>query len=270
MEKLQAALEKARLARKDEAAPEGKLPTEQDRAKRRAQSKKCDDLWAALPSFSVPEKHLHAHRVVTRAANPAAVPFDILRTKILLQMRQNNWNRVAITSPMPKAGKSTIACNLALALARQHDMRSILMDFDLREPSIADFFESTPQHDITDLLTGKVDFADQAVRFGDNLACSMSRNIATDPTRLLLADETADVLDRVEASYQPDIIICDMPSVLVNDDARAFLKNVDCALIVVRAESTRYRQFDTCEREVAELTNVLGTMLNAYKGKDTE
>ncbi len=59
-------------------------------------------------------------------------------------------------------------------------------------------------------------------------------------------------------------MIFDLPSVLVNDDTRAFLKNADCALIVIRANSTRYGQFDACEREIAEQTNVLGVVLNAY------
>ena len=268
MEKLQAALENARRARKNET---GSAPASsgQELGARRSPMDSCDALWAALPSFEVPELQLQSRRVVTRAANPAAAPFDILRTKVLLQMRQHNWKRLAITSPTPKAGKSTIACNLALGLARQHDIRSVLMDFDLRDPSVAEFFKNSPKHDITEMLTGKVDFADQAMRFGDNLACSMSNTVAADPARYLLADETAQILDQIEAAYQPDVMIFDMPAVLVNDDARAFLKNADCALIVVRAEHTRYRQFDTCEREVAELTNVLGTTLNAYKGADT-
>ena len=76
------------------------------------------------------------------------------------------------------------------------------------------------------------------------------------------------MIDRIEARYKPDVMIFDLPSVLVNDDTRAFLKNVDCALIVVRANQTRYSQFDTCEREIAEHTNVLGVVLNAYRHAD--
>jgi len=56
---------------------------------------------------------------------------------------------------------------------------------------------------------------------------------------------------------------------LVNDETRAFLRNVDCALIVIRASVTRYAQFDICEQEIAEQTNVLGTVLNAYMSSET-
>lgn len=265
MEKLQAALAKAREKRQS-GDPEATAPP---RPKPRPGSRAAvDEYWQALSSFEVSEKRLEQSRVVTRDAGPAAAPFDILRTKVLLQMRQNGWTRLAITSPMPRSGKTTTACNLALGLGRQRDLRSMLLDLDLRDPSVDEFFETTPPHSIGEMLAGRVDFADQALCFGDNVAISMAKRAETDPTRLLLSEGTTEVLDEIESTYKPDVMIFDLPSVLVNDDTRAFLKNVDCALIVIRANSTRYSQFDTCEREIAEHTNVLGVVLNAYTNKD--
>lgn len=281
MEKLQAAIEKARRDRGMEepqtaagtapraasgASPRAARPPAPAEAPRRRGQ---DDLWQALAPLNVNGKHLEKHRVVTAEAGPAATPFDILRTKVLLQMRQNGWKRLAITSPMPDSGKTTTACNLALGLGRQRDLRSILLDLDLRDPSVHEFFEHEPRNGIGRVLTGDADFADQAVRIGSNVAVSMARRPEADPTRLLLAEETAEVLDRIEATYKPDVMIFDLPSVLVNDDTRAFLKNADCALIVIRANSTRYGQFDACEREIAEQTNVLGVVLNAYMNTAT-
>jgi len=259
MEKLQAALQNARKSRGE--IGRGTAPQPGSRATAATQA---DALWAELTPFELQDAHLEAHRVVTRNAGPDATPFDILRTKVLLQMRQNGWKRLAITSPMSRSGKTTIACNLALGLGRQRDLRTILLDLDLRDSSIREFFRASPAHGIEEVLTGRIGFAEQAVRIGDNVACSMATHSETDPTRLLLAEETAEVINRIEASYQPDVMIFDLPSVLVNDETRAFLKNADCALIVVRADSTRYAQFDTCEREIAEQTNVLGVALNAY------
>lgn len=263
MEKLQAALDKARLSRKEgiadretePVAPEVREETDDSLAAR----------WHALTPFEVQDKYLIQHRVVTRAARKAATPFDILRTKALLQMRQHGWKRLAITSPMPNSGKSTMACNLALGLGRQRDLRSILFDLDLRDPSLRDFFETQPPHGISEMLTGAVSFEEQAVRYGDNVAVSMAQQAESDPTRILLAEETAEKLNAIQAAYEPDLMIFDLPSVLVNDDTRAFLKNADCALIVVRADTTTYSQLETCKREVAEHTNLLGVVLNAYR-----
>ncbi|MBE0414348.1 MAG: CpsD/CapB family tyrosine-protein kinase [Yoonia sp.] len=262
MEKLQAALDKARKTRSTPDHPPRLITSSGGGT---GQPRPQDALWQALETFTVNPRDLETHRVVTHAASEAATPFDILRTKVLLQMRQQGWKRLAITSPMPQSGKTTTACNLALGLGRQRDLRAMLFDLDLRDPSVHDFFETTPPHSIGDLLTGDVDFAQQALRIGDNVAVSMSRGPVADPTRLLLAEQTAEVLDRIEADYAPDLMIFDLPSVLVNDDTRAFLKNADCALIVIRADATHYSQFNTCEREIAEQTNVLGVVLNAYR-----
>lgn len=262
MEKLQAALDKARKAR------EGQEP-EHDRARNTVKtpkrSKDVDGLWEDLTPFDVSSDQLEDRRIHTRVAGTKATPFDILRTKVLLQMRQNDWKRIAITSPMPQSGKTTTACNLALGLGRQSDLRSIVLDLDLRDPSISDFFNVNPIHGIDEVLTGQVDFEDQAMRFGHNVAFSMATVPDADPTRVLLAEETGDVIDDIEKRFKPDIMIFDLPSMLVNDDTRAFLKNVDCALIVARANKTRYNQFDNCEKEIAQQTNVLGTILNAYR-----
>ena len=262
MEKLQAALDKARISRTS-PAQQPHIPTKSRTTQ--GQHQEQDALWQALDSFTVDPRHLETHRVVTHAASKAATPFDILRTKVLLQMRQNGWKRLAVTSPMPQSGKTTTACNLALGLGRQRDLRAMLFDLDLRDPSVHEFFEMTPPHSVGDLLSGQVEFAEQGMRIGDNIAVSMSRGPVADPTRLLLDEQTAEVLDRIEADYKPDLMIFDLPSVLVNDDTRAFLKNVDCALIVIRADATHYSQFNTCEREIGEQTNVLGVSLNAYR-----
>jgi len=259
MEKLQAALQKARESRIQQgagqkaAAPIGSGP------------QSVEDLWHALTEFEPGTKQLRQNRLVTKDAGPEAMAFDVLRTKVLLQMRQNGWRRIAITSPMPNSGKTTTACNLAMGLGRQADLRSILFDLDLRDPSAHKFFDTKPEHSLGDVLSGRVSFAEQAVRFGSNVAISMSPKLERDPAKLLFAAETAEVLDQIEATYEPDIMIFDLPSVLVNDDTRAFLKNADCALIVAWANATRYTQLDVCEREVAELTNVLGIVLNAYR-----
>ena len=98
----------------------------------------------------------------------------------------------------------------------------------------------------------------------------MAARRESDPTTVLLAEQTSHTLEAVQATYDPDIMIFDTPSILVGDNTRAFLKNVDCALIVALANNTRYGHFDACEREVAEHTNVLGVVLNAFRTKDIQ
>ncbi len=264
MEKLQAALEKARLKREGGVGTNPSQPTPQRSVRARDTGPTdVDGLWSAIPSVALRDSALSRNRIVTRSASDRATPFDILRTKILLQMQQHGWSRLAVTSPMPQCGKTTTACNLALGLGRQNNLRAMLFDMDLSSPSVHEFFELEPKQSIKQFLTGDIAFEEQALRIGENVVTSMCPAVEEDPTRILLAEHTAHVLDEVQDTYEPDIMIFDLPSVLKGDNTRAFLKNVDCALIIARAGVTRYGQFNTAEREIAEHTNVLGVVLNA-------
>lgn len=282
MEKLQAAIESARRKRagRPEAAgvpaqtpghPAAPVPAVAAAGNLAAEAPgqgdgaSLQERWAALNPVTVDHARLGQQRVLSLSASAASAPFDVLRTKILYQMQQKGWRRLAITSPLPGCGKTTTACNLALGLSRQPELRSILCDFDLRSPAVAAMLGIAEPQPIVSLLTGQRDFAQHAHRIGPNLALALSGRAEPDPTQVLMAGSTRDTLARVQESYQPDVMIFDLPSILIGDDARAFLQHVDCALIVARADQTRYGEFDSCEREVGEYTNVLGVVLNGYR-----
>ena len=276
MEKLQAAIEiarKKREAERGEPAAPVPAPAAPDAAAVPPAipdpgTPDTDALWQALPEADLDRATLVRSRILSQSASHESTPFDVLRTKILYQMRQNGWRRLAITSPLPKCGKTTAAVNLALALGRQPELRSMLFDFDLRAPAVAEKLGLDRPPSIAPLLRGERAFADHGRRIGPNLALALSGEAQTDPTRLLMADTTRDTLARIQGDYAPDIMIFDLPSILIGDDARAFLQHVDCALILARADQTRYGDFDSCEREVGEYTNVLGVVLNAYRHGD--
>lgn len=258
MEKLQKALQKAREQRGIEPII---APGSGDMADQVAAPPE-DVGWEALKEAKPDHARLVRNRIMTMKAGAQATPFDILRTKVQLMMRKNGWTRLAITSPTPGSGKTTMACNLALGMTRQQDMRTILIECDLRRPSIARMLGLSPAHDVTALFSGDVDMAEQALRVGQNLAICAAQRSAHDPTAVLLSQKTHETLARIEQELSPDLMIFDLPPILVSDDTRAFLKDVDCALIVARAEATSVSQIDACEREVAEQTNVLGIVLN--------
>ena len=185
-------------------------------------------------------------------------------------MRKNGWRRLAITSATPVCGKTTVTCNMAMGLARQSELRAVVMDLDLRNPSMATMLGLTPPRDITRLLDGDVPFSDQALRVRDSVALSLTKTRAADPTRYLLGQQTDAAIAAIEADYAPDLMIFDTAPVMVSDDTRAFLGKVDCAMIVACAERTTMKQIDTCEREIAEQTNVLGVVLNQARFMEEE
>lgn len=263
MEKLQAALARAREKREGEGGrPHRPELAARHRSRRMAQTEAVDNAWNAIQAFEPSSNRMHDSRIFASEATTEAQSFDILRTKLLLEMRRNSWTRIGITSATPNCGKSTIACNLIAGLNRQPEIRGILFDMDFRRPAISRMFGASPTASLEDVLSETVGFEEQAMRLGENTILSMTTNAVSDPGKLVNRTRTGEILDEVQATYRPDIMLFDLPPVLVSDETRAFLKLVDAAIIVAGAESSTVSQIDEVEREVAQYTNVAGIVLN--------
>jgi capsular exopolysaccharide synthesis family protein len=230
----------------------------------------AERLWQALGTFEPSAKAMERNRIVTAQAGRLGTAFDILRTKILLAMRKNGWNRLAITSPTMGGGKTTTACNLTIGFARNPDQRTILVELDLRRPSVAMLLDLPKGPDVTEMLSGDITFAEQALRYRQNVAVAAAHKASPDPTSVLTSKAIHNTLAEIETSYSPDLMIFDLPPLLVGDDTRSVLKDVDCALLVARSDVTTVAQIDTCEREIAEHTNMLGVVLNQCRDPDDE
>jgi Mrp family chromosome partitioning ATPase len=264
MERLQAALEKARAQR------EGREPASRPVVKSPAvpapgaapKPAPSAGAWEDIPIGTWDRAHLARQRVVAFGGGVEANAVDMLRTRVAHLMRQNGWKRVAVTSPDKSAGKSTTCCNLLASFSRQADRRTILCDLDLRRPALASILGHKGEEGFAAVLDGRIPFEKQAVRFNETSAVAMNYRPERNPSELILSDRTATVLAQIEKTFQPDLMIFDMPPMLVTDDTLAFLKNVDCAIIVAGAETTTIDQIDICEKEIASQTNVLGVVLN--------
>jgi capsular exopolysaccharide synthesis family protein len=264
MEKLEAALAKAREARKfSHTGIDGAAV-----APRVAKGATTAD-WSALPEVSVSLEHARQFRLAALMGGKDATPYDMLRSRTIRMMKDANWRRLAITSPNATCGKTTVSLNLALSLARQKDLRILLFDLDLRRPTLNKILGYKPPHSVHEVLEGKVPFSEAAVRYGDNLAIAMNNSASRHPAELLHSDQSRDVLAQIEAQWRPDIIIFDMSPMLASDDNVGFMANVDCALLIAAAESTTLQNIDICEKELAQLTNVLGVVLNKCRYNDS-
>ena len=224
--------------------------------------------WEALPAFSPPAGQMARHHIVTFAGGAAATPFDVLRTRLVQRMRANNWKRLAITSPTPGCGKSTLALNLAFSLARQPELRTVLGEIDLRRPSLARMLGLRMQHNFARVLDGSAPFSDHAARHGANLAVAANHASVSNAAELLQGSSVGRALARIEAVYDPAIMIFDLPPMLAGDDAMAFVRQVDCVLLLAAAGASTIKEIDNCERDLATQTNVLGVVLNKCRYMD--
>ena len=255
MERLQTAIEKARARR--QTAPE------------RAASPKVDTsaagleaMWGGLALLDTNTAKLRKNRLVAFESGPDAAPYDMLRTRILQQAQKNGWRRLAVVSPHAGCGKTTTVANLIFSFSRQRDVRCIAFDLDLRRVGLGKVFDHKSKYGMADVLERRISFTEHALRYGSNVAIGLNNGPATNPAELLQSQQTRDVLAEIETNYQPNLMIFDMPPLMSTDDNYGFLKNVDCALIMAEADQTTIEQIDMAERQVAELTNVMGVVLN--------
>lgn len=258
MDRIQAAIAQARTAREvvlsglakaDATASVEPVPQPVDR-------------WDTLTRFQPDPYHLTKNLIVTRDSGAKSAPFDVLRTRALQQMSAQGWKRLAVTSPGPGCGKSTVTMNLAFSLARQPDIRTLVIDLDLRRPMLASLLGLAARHEITAAIRGTAAPSSQIIRVGDNLAFATTRTPVHDPAELLQGRRIGDLLSRLEEEFAPDVILFDLPPIMVSDDAIAFLPNTDCALMIAAAEQSTLGQVDACEKELAAQTSVLGVVLN--------
>ena len=221
-----------------------------------------EQLWQKLPQHDVAPRRLLRNRVMTYASNAAATPFDVMRTNLLHEMRSNNWRRVAITSPGSKCGKTTISLNLAFSLARQRDIRVMVIELDMRRPAIARILGMRHNTNFASVLAVQTKVDDSIQRIGDNLAFAVPQSTTQSPAELLQSVHAAHVIDAIEQRYQPDIMIFDMPPMLVADDTIAFTDQIDCMLLVGAAETTTMDEVHRCKQDLEARTNLLGVILN--------
>ncbi len=262
MERLQKAIEKARAERDRQSNTPAAQPAKQTIIQTMPE-RPIDDAWAALEKLHLDHKQMHRNRVTAFEPGADRAPFDLLRTRILQQASHNGWQRVAIVSPHSACGKSTTAANLSFSFARHRTLRSMIFDFDFRRAGLTKLLGQQLALGMSDVLERKADFANQARRFGNNIAFGLRKVGKTvNPSELLQSSDTPVILDEISERYKPDIMLFDMPPLMASDDNFGFLQNVDCALIMVAAEKTPMSQIDVAERHVSELTNVMGIVLN--------
>lgn len=264
MEKIQSAIAKARAQRGDKENLEPVLADPQPvvQQHQQQQAMTSEAAWGALPSIDISLRRLRAQRIVTLDRGREAAEFDKLRTRMLQQMQANNWRRVAITSPGASSGKSTIVLNLAFSLSRQTQSRTIVCEMDLRKPSLRKMMRLKTDRDFTEVINGNAPFEDHALLLKPNLAVGMVQSPVATPAELLQDARLAKSLDDIEAKYDPTVMMFDMPPFQVSDDMMAFADKVDCVMIVAAAEKTKMPELDACEREISNVTNVLGIVLN--------
>jgi capsular exopolysaccharide synthesis family protein len=193
----------------------------------------------ALPYFGDKQETSQIGRLVALSPRSiAAESIRTLRTALHFGLAGREVKAIVVTSPSPGDGKSTVASNLAIALA-QADQRVLLIDADLRKPTQHLIFEASAARGLGSVLTDRRPI-EEAIIPGvvDGLDLLPCGPLPANPVELLNNGFFAELLDKLRERY--DRIIIDSPPVMPVADARVIAALGDATILVLRAErSTR-------------------------------
>ena len=229
-------------------------------------SKQAESRTRLIPSApaQLAENRLVAHDNSSALADT----FRLLRTQVLHRMTAKGASTLAVCSANSGEGKSLVACNLAISLALNVDRSVLLVDLDLRRPSIIGYFGIEPPYGLGDYLQERRPLADCLLRPGiERLVLlptlrplQLSSEILSSPRMRSLAEE-------LRTRYPDRIVIYDMPPLLATDDFISFAPLIESALLVVEENKTPKPDIRRC-LELIPPEKLVGSVLNKTKTRD--
>lgn len=199
----------------------------------------------------------------SRPQSQMAESYRALRTSLLLTSSGAPPKTILVTSALPQEGKSTTSINCAIVLA-QKDSRVLLIDADLRRPSIHKTLGLGPKIGLSDVLTGNATLQQAIVRspIAPSLFILAAGTPPPNPAELLASSHMRDVLTALREQY--DHIVIDTPPTLSVTDAVVMSTSADAVVLVIRSGQTT-KQALRRSRELLGRVNarVSGVLLNA-------
>lgn len=217
--------------------------------------------------FNKKKKHVQsvARKLVTNV-NPKSIvseQFRTVRTNINFSMPDKDLKTLLFTSSAPGEGKSTSAANVAIVFA-QDGKKVLLVDADMRKPTMHYTFRTTNSTGLSNLLTRKWGLKDVVIETEiEGLHLVTCGPIPPNPAELLGSKTMDALMEELIAEY--DIVIFDAPPILSVTDAQILSNKCDGTILVLSAGSTEKASVVKAkEALVSAKANILGTLLNNF------
>lgn len=199
------------------------------------------------------------------ADNPFSIvseQFRTIRTNIQFSMIDKDLQTISITSATASSGKSTIASNLAGAFAAE-DLKVLLVDTDMRKPTIHKIFRVQNNQGLTSVLTDRnLNLSDVTRKsYINNLDFITCGVVPPNPSELIGSKRMTELIQQMKEEY--DLIIFDNPPLLAVTDAQIMATKVDGTIVVVPKGEVSKDELDKAANLLKNVkANVLGTVLN--------
>lgn len=192
-----------------------------------------------------------------------AEAFRTLRTNIQYSSFDKEIRTIAVTSSEMAEGKSTVAGNIAISFA-QSEKKVILVDCDLRKPSVHKNFKTSNLVGVSEVLLGKVSLDEAVQKHNNNFNYLTSGKIPPNPSEMLGSAAMTNLIERLKDEY--DLIVLDTAPLRAVTDAQILSTKVDGTILVVRAGKTKKDVVIEAKNLLDKVgANVIGSVLNAVE-----
>lgn len=194
-----------------------------------------------------------------------AEAYRSLRSNIEYSSFDDEYRVIVVTSSVPGEGKSTTSGNLAIALA-QSGNSVLLVDCDMRKPSIHKMFKISNAAGTAELLLRKKLFEEVANNYNENLTIITAGKIPPNPSEMLASRAMTAFIEEMKKEFK--YIILDTPPLQAVTDAQVLSTKADGVLLIVRAGSTKREMvFNSVDLIKKVQGKVIGTVLNGVENK---
>ena len=194
--------------------------------------------------------------------------YRTLRTNIQYSSYDKKIQTIVVTSAEAAEGKSTVSGNLALTFAQSNN-KVILVDCDLRKPSLHKKFQISNLIGLSEVILGKESIEHAIQKRNDNLYVLTSGKIPPNPSEMLASSAMNGLLNLLKEQF--DVIILDSAPICAVTDAQVLSTRADGTIIVTRAERTKRDRVVEAKMLLDKVgANILGVVLQAVentKGK---
>ncbi|MFL0163645.1 CpsD/CapB family tyrosine-protein kinase [Candidatus Clostridium helianthi] len=189
--------------------------------------------------------------------------YRTLRTNIQYSSFDKTIKSIVVTSAEAAEGKSTVSGNLALSFA-QNEKRVIIVDCDLRKPSVHKNFKLSNLSGLSEVLIGKEDLDNVIQSRNENLDILTSGKIPPNPSEMLSSTAMTNLIQKLGEKY--DMVILDSAPLQAVTDAQILSTKVDGTILVVRAQRTNRESVIDAKNLLTKVgANILGTVLHAVE-----
>lgn len=191
-----------------------------------------------------------------------AEPYKLLRAQVLQRTQDRNCNTVMVTSALPGEGKTLTAINLGLTFARHFNRTALLVDCDLRKPSIHRYLGLPGEKGLVDCLLDDANISDLIMWPGIEKFTVLSGGRSFgESAELLGSPRMKEVLADLKGRYPDRYVILDLPPILTGADALIFAPLVDAIVVVVQSGRTPAEDLRKALEHMPK-EKVLGVVLN--------